>query len=699
MCPSARDESTSPPCRSPGVLEEIESRRRRLVEEIAQRSRAWKRAAGACYTPAYVVDYIVRNAVGPLLAGKTPREAARLKILDPACGTGSFLTGVYQHLLDWHRDRYLADAPERWARGNRPRLRRGPDGLWRLTIAERQRILASGVFGVDIDRPAVEAAKLALVLHMLADSAPAAQRRTSASTRWNDVTLERIVSQTLDRLAANVRCGDVLIGPNVISGMVGETGDGFDAVVGNPPYRRERGSKPLLETIANTDFGRKYRTPRMDFWYYFFHRGLELLRPGGVLSFIVSAYWTSGAGAENLVKALRDEAHLDEVFLLDDLPIFSGVAGRHAIVRVTKAASCRPIRIKRLPPVLKATAEDVISGRRPVVVLEKTADEVFRAGRVDLEPPAEELLARIGRWPPLGDLGVVRQGIAENPAAINAKTNEAFGNRWRVGEGVFAIGPAKAASLGLSPEERGLLRPYYDLCDVTRHAVAKRPSLRLIFSTKVTCPDIARYPRLREHLERFRPIMEARRETRRGTNRWWHLHWPREEWLWDSPKIIARQFAPRPACAVARQPAYVPFSMNVFVPSAGVEESLEYLCALLNSRLLWKWHQHHAKRRGVGLEINGRLLARTPIRRIDFSRQDERAAHDRLANHARTISRLIRNHQTARSAGERAALARRIEAADSQIDRLVYGLYGLTEAQIAAVETATRPPNPEIELP
>jgi len=77
-------------------------------------------------------------------------------------------------------------------------------------------------------------------------------------------------------------------------------------------------------------------------------------------------------------------------------------------------------------------------------------------------------------------------------------------------------------------------------------------------------------------------------------------------------------------------PVYVPFSVNVFVPRRDLCENLDYLAALLNSRALWKWFRHHAKRRGVGIEINGHVLARAPIRRIDFSSPAEAAHHDRL---------------------------------------------------------------------
>jgi len=58
-----------------------------------------KKAGGVYYTPSYIVDYIVRQTVGKLVEGKTPRQIGKLRVLDPACGSGSFLLGAYQYLL------------------------------------------------------------------------------------------------------------------------------------------------------------------------------------------------------------------------------------------------------------------------------------------------------------------------------------------------------------------------------------------------------------------------------------------------------------------------------------------------------------------------------------------------------------------------------------------------------------------------
>ena len=124
-----------------------------------------KKAGGVYYTPTYIVDYIVKNTVGNLLEDLTPKKASALRILDPACGSGSFLIGAYQYLLDWHRDWYFGDGPEKHAKSKE--LFIGPGGEWRLTTGEKKRILLNSIYGVDIDAQAVETTKLSLLLKVL----------------------------------------------------------------------------------------------------------------------------------------------------------------------------------------------------------------------------------------------------------------------------------------------------------------------------------------------------------------------------------------------------------------------------------------------------------------------------------------------------------------------------------------------------
>lgn len=607
----------------------------------AVRSGAARKAAGIYYTPGFIRDYILGQTLEIRLQELGPAaEAAELRLLDPACGCGAFLTGACRRLLVWARDRGVAAAAA-WA--------------------------ASVLHGVDMDLEAMVIARRSLWLEL----APAVQSPEEAA-------------QVLDLLGANLQCGDMLLDERLGSPQH------FDFVVGNPPYRRERNSKELFDRLAGGRLAR-HRAPRMDYWYFFAHRGLELLKPAGRLSFIVNSYWTAGHGAERLIAAFRKTAAIDELFLLGDARVFDGVAGRHMILTLTKGAADRTVVVKRPLPGSPSDVRASVCHGASLQLFRKTPDQLFRNGRLDLEPPADELLAKLAAGTPLGELGRVRQGIAENPAVVTAAAAARFGEPWTIGSGVFALTPAELERLDLPEAEQQCIRPYYDLCDLGRYWIANEPSLRLIYATRQTWPELEQFPRLAVHLARFRAIMEARRETRRRVRPWWHLHWPRDASLWESEKIVALQMARRPAFVPVTGPVYVPFSANVFVADHGGMH-LNYFAAVLNSRLMEHWYRRHAKHRGVGLDINGRVLAGTPIRTIDFSDPVQSALHE---NMVRLVADLMWQNRRLQQPWPATAVERyhrQFAETNGRIDQLIYRLYGLNETEIVAIEAATADP-------
>ncbi len=676
-----------------------------------------RKAGGVYYTPQYIVDYIVQNTVGKLLEDcNTPEDVARLKIADPACGSGSFLLGAYSALIDWHV-RYYGDK-ERLTKKDRAAVYYDSDGSARLTAQLKRQILLNNLFGVDIDAQAVEVTRFSLSLKALED------------TRHDELYEERdLFKQTvLPDLRHNIKHGNSLIGPDYFAGQMfsnpdelrrvnpfdwerefpqvfaatpdgaatpdrfpknlsGVAGGGFDAVIGNPPYRRELDYKELMDEIAQASIGKKYRSPRMDLWYYFVHRGLELTKPSGLLSYIVNAYWVSGTGAEKLISTLRDSAYIEEIFFFGKLKVFQNVSGQHMIIRArNEHNSNAPTLIKVADDGIDPTAESVVTGRIPVKTFSKTHQQLFRNEKVDIQPPSGDLLAKIEQWAPLETKGIIRQGIAENPASINRKTNEKYGNKYIVGQGVFALRPDELKKLRLPASEKKLVHPYHDLKDLGRYYLASEPSLFLIYSTRNTCPDIRKFPTLYGHLLQFKPVMQERRETKKGANSWWHLHWPRDESLWTSSKVVSVQMGVRPSFTLSTTPVYVPFSANVFVPHSTTGEHLNYLLGLLNSRVMWHWYKHHAKRRGVGLEINGNVLSRTPIRPINFADPADKARHDKMVGLVESMLALHTHKAAARTQAEQDLYQRQIEATDRAIDGLVYELYGLTAEEIAVVE-------------
>jgi hypothetical protein len=176
-----------------------------------------KKAGGVYYTPTYIVRYIVAKSLGPLLEAKTTTEISGedrrrrkqrpLRVLDPACGSGSFLIEAYQFILDWYRDKYVEDGAQKNAKGKNAPLHVTPTGGWALTIAEKKRILLDHIYGVDIDPQAVEVTKLSLLLKVLEGESGDGLARQ----------MDMFQTRPLPDLGANIRCGNSLIEPDFYS--------------------------------------------------------------------------------------------------------------------------------------------------------------------------------------------------------------------------------------------------------------------------------------------------------------------------------------------------------------------------------------------------------------------------------------------------------------------------------------------------
>ena len=295
---------------------------------------------GVYYTPTHIVDYIVKRTVGELLkdrkvlrAGYADRRLNRpLRVLDPACGSGSFLLGAYQYLLDWYLVWYTSHDPAALAAIKSeagPPVREAVGGGWVLTTAERKRILTAHMFGVDVDDQAVEVAKLSLLLKVLeggVDDTP----RLFADERL------------LPDLSANIRCGNSLIGTDFESGLQGDLLDleerlrvnafdwekvggfpdamsagGFDAVIGNPPYvfgeYHDDLTKPYIERQFDT------ASSQYDTFWLFTETAVRLAGPESRLALIVPDALLARDGGAKVRKLILDAGlshlyHCGQVF-------------------------------------------------------------------------------------------------------------------------------------------------------------------------------------------------------------------------------------------------------------------------------------------------------------------------------------------------------------------------------------------------
>lgn len=639
----------------------------------------------------------------PLLERATVPLEAPLRILDPACGDGAFLLEAYEVLQAWFLSRLVESGED--GSGD---LERTPQ-RWRLTPRRRLQIVRDHLYGVDVDAVAIKRLRDRLRQRIAPDLRLASLTGETLSANFragNALTGRGLLPADSDRqersrTALNIDPSDAPLAWNTAFSEVARDG-GFNVVIGNPPYCREKNAKRQFDLIARTPLGRKWRQPRMDLWHYFLHRGLDLLCPDGWLSFIVNSYWTASTGARKLIERLRSETTFDEIVLLGDCRIFADVVGRHMIFRLRKGASDRPTRIVDLQG-SSADAAEVLAGitaenwpngvrgdERVGGDIDKTVAGVnFDGTDVDsYEVPRSSLFEQsrltLGRPDPwlrrfrgadeLGEMFAVRQGIAENPPFISARLQRAF-EGCTAGEGVFVLTADELESLALTPAELSYLRPYFRASAIGRYRLPAEATHQILYLTHKTAPTLCDCPNLRGHLGRFRPILERRRETRNGSIAWWQLHWPRVESLFTEPRILSVQMGRRPQFVYAVRPTFVGFSVNLVQSESPHTLLLPALTGILNSTVAARWFDRYAKKRGTNLEINVGLLKRFPLPRIRDEEIEQR------------ISRLVLQRQqleyqkTGRPASlpdDRSALDDRtahVDAVEAEIDKFVARLY------------------------
>ncbi len=692
-----------------------------VVEEKAE----VKKAGGVYYTPTYVVDYIVQATVGHLLEGKTPRQAAKLKILDPACGSGSFLIGAYEYLLKWHRDFYTKHNPARWAKGPKPALVQVGPGNWKLTIAERKRILLDNIFGVDIDSQAVETTKLSLLLKVL-------EGETQQSLQ---PVLRLFRERALPDLGDNIKCGNSLIGPdfyqqremplldeeeryrvNVFdwhaefphifrrgtsSGELRETAaaapldytmpgvplhgsysykkrrtekaapgpppsapaweGGFDAVIGNPPWGASFSD-------AELDYLRTHHVrviARMiDSYIYFIDRAVQIARTNAPVAFIIPSTLLNQVDAGPVRRLLLDRG-ISHLVNLGQGVFGPNVLNTSTILGSRQIGTQACFVLRDLATTAPEKRLHALAELKPVTPWEAWKQSVL--GSPDLSfstgaPDANALLFRLRR-----EHGVLRdvlkdgiqRGVSPDVAAAHV------------------VSRTDARNAGL---EKDLLRPSVSGPRIKRYHECGADQL-IIYTTRDT--PITKYPQVAKHLAEFRNLNSCR-EVQDGKHPYWALHRPRSPEIFLSPKFLGLTTSKTIELLYDEDGSlFVTDAMYVFAAKDEIDPWA--LMGVLQSKVfLFLYRVSNQGESRVIPQVKAAKLEPLPFP----SWQAKSATVSDLAKLARQMCHMHGRLSAAKTPQEKTALERQIATTDSQIDRLVYDLYGLTEAEIKIIESS-----------
>ncbi len=688
-----------------------------------------RKAGGVYYTPRYIVDYIVRETVGKAIEGKPPKQIEKIRILDPACGSGSFLIGAFQYLIDYHIKWYLAH-PEQEVRHAHPSLdfmrevHTDPDGAKRLSVYRKAKILRHNLFGVDIDPQAVEITMMSLYLKALEGEKSQLPPK----------------QHILPELKYNIMCGNSLIGPDIYDqGMLfaederdrinafdwnfvpmgaGLVHAGDEEFVraglvpalpaalpasGYPqgaPLRPRGGGSRTAPTpgnglpsigqvmrsggfdcvIGNPPYVRQESISEFkeyfeqhydafhgvaDLYTYFMEKGLRLLREGGYYSVIVSSSFLRTNFAEPLRAFLKKAAATLRIVDFGGLAVFENAKDTYV---------CVPLLAKRKQP------ERIEIARIPSLDFEDMGaylrHRLYTIPHQRLTPEAWSLKSdeETSVFDKIGRMGTPLANYVEGRIFYGIKTglNEAF----------IIDNKTRMALIAKDKRSAELIKPLVGGEDIRRW-IFHNKDLWLIFTRRGI--EIEKYPAIKEHLSKWKAELTPKKNSsdkvgrKPGRYKWFEIQDDVAYYqAFESPKIIFPDIAKGPRFCLDTKGNYLANTAYCL----GTDD--KYLLGILNSRLFWFAISNISIPFGIRAgEYRYRLIyqymEKVPIRPINLSDPADKARHVKVVEFVDRMLELNKQKHSGKLAPSQVErIDREIAATDAEIDDLVYELYGIT---------------------
>jgi len=621
------------------ILKKTE-KRARLTE-----NRRHKKEHGIYYTPAYIVDYIVRSTLGDLLKDKTA-IAEGIRVLDPACGSGSFLTKTFDVLNEYYRNRKDYDQTKLDTTGTG------------LTYSKKLEILQDNIFGVDLDRQAVEITQLNLLLKIAEKG------------------------HRLPLLEKNVKCGNTLIGDenfqwaDSFKEVFGK--GGFDVIIGNPPYvswdkierteRREFESGEFLD--VNYACRPHHKDSQPNYYLFFIVRAANLLNENGVLSFILPQEWLF----HNYAKDFRNYMlkRFGEIQILQfnpDFRVFRGpseTVGTNSLILTLRKGN-RGINHIYIDETDDGEVREILVRRAFNRKMTKSRDEAYDGLWTFTEPRFDSIRAKINNLEDIVDFDDT--DYFEVKGGFQPPLDKA--TLYEIDENEYAK---------LTTREKSMVFPLaYDANEIRRYCISKDKRYWIVAN------DISSEEDLKIQFPNLHRLLSRRLDTKEQL--WWHFPNIRNFELIKeyNVKILSPRTAGEPSFALD-QDKTVFKGTNTMIVSKKISPA--YVLAVLNSRLSDFWYTH------FGYEYHSGETkkyepdkAKTYLIPIRIPSDAQREQLEKLVEKMNRLEKRL-NELGDKRTDERTRLEEEARKTDLEIDKIVYRVYEMTETEKEIIETS-----------
>ncbi|MCF7886387.1 MAG: Eco57I restriction-modification methylase domain-containing protein [Candidatus Marinimicrobia bacterium] len=474
-----------------------------------------------------------------------------------------------------------------------------------------------------------------------------------------------------------------------------EAKQGFDIVIANPPYIGESGHKDLFRELRKNKWINSYYKGKMDIFYLFFHRSLDLVKNGGIVAFITTNYYITASGAFKLRKDFYNRTSILNLINFNELKIFPSALGQHNMITILKKDAtpeqCKSCITKRVGLANSDILSSIVNGDDDSTdYFQISQDQLYDMDKFyirlqDISSRGNDVIGKIldkigFQSFSLGNICNINQGVVSGCDYVSRRNIHKLKhiNDIVLKDGIFVFDLHNKRDFNtiksFSNVERRLLRPFFKNSDIRQYYCKLQPEKLLLYISK-NIESLQEYPTIKQHLARFMPILKDRREVRQGKLKYFHLQWARSEVIFRGSKICVpyrtevNSFAYNEIPWFCRSDSYI-------ITSKNSNFKLKYILSLLNSRLYYFWLYYKGKRKGKILELFQTPLSEIPLKEIP----DE--AQKSFIEIVNTILSLTQAEDYLKDQSKQ----QKVKEYQEQINQMIYRLYGLTQKEIEIVE-------------
>jgi adenine-specific DNA-methyltransferase len=476
---------------------------------------------------------------------------------------------------------------------------------------------------------------------------------------------------------------------------------GFDIVIANPPYLGEKGNKEIFRVIKETKFGKRFYKRKMDLFYFFFHKSLDIAKTNGIISFITTNYFITADGAINLRKDFFTRASVYKMINFNELRIFDSAKGQHNMISILKKTTNSNDFFTELC-ITKRTGN---ANNRILSKILSWGDEqsdYFMLKKDDLydgderyirfinnqltenESILEDILLKISSNSILlGKIKNVNQGVLSGVNNVTARHIKKFGiDENEKGKGVFVINKSELNNLELNDHEEKLIKPYYKNSDIFRYFThTKRTKRYLIYLTRDI--DIEDYPIIKNHIFKYRQVIENRSQDRGEMQaalklgKWWVIFAARPDVDFEGEKIVFPQRSPCNTFGYNEKSWYAGTDVYFITNKNDNKIELKYILALLNSKLMYVWLYFKGKRKGELLELLYKPITEIPVKEINDKHKNK------ITDYINQIIKLTNEEDFIDNKNKQIE----VKNISKSIDEILYEAYNFSNDEIDYIES------------